>query len=103
MFKLKWENLNNVSSGCFGLCTEISEVRLEIGRKFPQGPGWAEIDSQTFTNTTEPYQEKTIFVTKLCNANLDQPIRFSAWVGLTMINEVTITINQMQDKRIWEG
>ena len=42
-FKLKWQNLNNLSNGFIGIGRKRMAVRFEIGRQIPGTSNFAEI------------------------------------------------------------
>ena len=101
-FRLRWQNLNNLSAGFIGIGRKRMTVRFEIGRQIPGTNKFAEIwCSRNFKQQSPDFdismQQQTL--AKLCNNNRDAKIRFSVWTktGDKMINEVQISVNQIAD------
>ena len=99
--QIQLENINNQEGGCMGMCSETGRYRMEIQKQVPGGDAFATVYTHETRmrdqNVTIP--EFYLYLSQMCNANLDARIRFSlVFVNSGKVfNHFESTVNQIKN------
>lgn len=110
-FKYKWEDLNNMSSGFFGIGKQRQRVRFEVAKldttkknskkyiKIRSTPFVKQTDSSTYKIPAQTYTMK-----KMCDNKKNQKIAFSVFNKYDMeVNKVEASVNELLESNEFEG
>ena len=112
-FKLQWNDVNNGSAGCLGICgSRRKTYRYTIERLIPST---SKLERFAIIKKSYPYKARSFpkpaheiqFLTNLCNNNEETKIRFGLrWDNedTKEINAVTTTIKELREgTRVFQG
>mmetsp|Transcript_6824 Transcript_6824/g.8126 ORF Transcript_6824/g.8126 Transcript_6824/m.8126 type:complete len:99 (-) Transcript_6824:879-1175(-) len=77
--KMRLQNIINKEGGCMGMCSEVGRYKLEIQKQVPGADSFATIYTHEtrFNQRDVNINEFYLYLSQMCNANLDARIRFA--------------------------
>ena len=108
-FQYRWECLNNMNNGFFGLGKSRARVRFEVARYNPTAKKYQKLKSTPFIkhdkeNSLYKIPNQMYTYSQLCNKKLNQKIRFGVYDTRDLeVNRVIVSVNELLEENKFEG
>ena len=108
-FKFRWECLNNMNNGFFGLGKSRGRVRFEVAKLNTETKKFQKLRSTPFIknekeNSTYRIPDQIHFFSSLCDKRMNQKIRFGVYDARDVeVNKIIVSVNELLEEKKFEG
>ena len=108
-FRFRWERLNNMNNGFFGLGKSRARVRFEVAKYDVQNKRYQKLKSTPFIknekeNSTYRVPSQVFTFSQICDKKMNQKIKFGVFDTRDVeVNKVIVSVNELLEEAKFEG